>query len=268
MISGTRYRRRRALVWAACISVVLNVAILVVLLHGAKLLWGAKRGADEKIKETTMITIEKRPLETPAPPQTPAPPVPQKTVQPVVKPVVQPPPQPQQAAPPAQHELSKETANAPPQPTAPPKPTTLQARLAADQQGFANTVSKLNAQNNVHAIPTIDPSTQGGTVKSYSFRVPGGHSSSEGYGTITDTQSWHEHGLDCYYGRYEFTYPDGAEESGSIVWPFCYDPGSDPFKQGRHELLFPFPVAGFRLPAGTTLPPLEKQAYDEWLSQQ
>ena len=33
-------------------------------------------------------------------------------------------------------------------------------------------------------------------------------------------------GEDCYYGRYEYTYPDGARESGNISWPFCYDPAT------------------------------------------
>jgi hypothetical protein len=236
-------------------------------LHYAPILWGTKRGAKETVHSTQFLSLDKRPVATPQPPSL-KPPTPKTVVepQPKVQPVVaQVPP----AAAPPKVELSREDKHAPPQPSAPPKPTTLQSRIDSDSHNFANTVAKLNAQNGAHAIPTIDPATQGGSNKSYGFRAPEGRGSeNEGYGLITATRSWRERGADCYYGRYELTNPDGSEESGDIVWPFCYDPGSDPFKEHRRDIPFPFPVAGFRLPPGTDLPPYEKTIYEMWVRQQ
>jgi hypothetical protein len=87
-----------------------------------------------------------------------------------------------------------------------------------------------------------------------------------GNGIITPTRHWRDNGLDCYYARYEFTNPDGSEEDGDIVWPFCYDPGADPFTQPPHRIPFPFPRAGFKLPPDALLPPQEKSVYEEWLN--
>jgi hypothetical protein len=267
MISGTRDRRRRQLAWSVFISIILNVAILTTALHYAPIIWGTKRGATETVHSAQFMSLDKKPISTPQPPSL-QPPVPQAVVQPQpkVKPVaVQVPP----AAAPPRIELSREDKQAPPQPSAPPKPTTLQSRIDSDSHNFANTVAKLNAQNGVKAIPTIDPATEGGSNKSYGFRAPNGRGSeNEGYGLITTTRMWRDRGADCYYGRYELTNPDGSEESGDIVWPFCYDPGADPFKERQHDIPFPFPLAGFRLPPGTALPPYEKTIYDMWLRQQ
>jgi hypothetical protein len=262
MISGTRDRRRRVLAWSVFISIVLNVAILSTILHYAPILWGTKRGAVETVRATQFLSLEKKPVATPAPP-TVQQPVPKAAVVPKV--VVQLPP----AAAPPHHELSRDDQNAPPQPPAPTRPTTLQSRIDADSRGFSNTVARLNAQNGAHAIPTIDPATQGGPSKTYGFRAPAGMGgASAGNGIITPSESWHDRGEDCYYARYEYTYPDGAQESGNIVWPVCFNPGADPFKEGRHEMPFPQPIAGFRLPAGTDLPPIEKRIYAEWISEQ
>ena len=49
-------------------------------------------------------------------------------------------------------------------------------------------------------------------------------------------------------------------ESGDIEWPFCYDPGSDPFKESPHQIPFPLPLPGYRLPADAQLPPIEKSS--------
>jgi hypothetical protein len=258
MISGARDRRRRVLAWCALVSLVLNVAIIASLLHFAPKLWGAMRGLPNEVPAKELLTLEKRPVATPQPPA----PVAQAHAKPI--PHVEVP-----AAPPIHHILSRDDQNAPPQPTSSPRPTTIESRIAADQRGFANTVAKLNAENNPHAIATIDPATQSGPSKSYGFHAPAGmQSASEGNGIITPSQNWHDHGQDCYYAHYEYTYPSGAEETGNIVWPICYEPGSDPFKQGRHEMPFPLPIAGFRLPAGTDLPPIERDVYAHWISEQ
>lgn len=141
------------------------------------------------------------------------------------------------------------------------------SKIERDQAGFAREVAQLNRENDPHAIPTIDPGSQESATKDYAFAVPSSLRGSEhGNGIITPTRSWRDNGHDCYYGRYEFTYPDGSTEDGEIVWPFCYDPGSDPFTQPPHEIPFPFPLANFKLPPDTQLPPIEKTIYQEWVA--
>ncbi len=122
----------------------------------------------------------------------------------------------------------------------PPRRFSAPSNIERDTAGYAKEVAKLNALDDPHAIPTIDPATRGSTTKSYAFNIPSSlRGSDEGNGIITPTRAWHENGRDCYYGRYEFTYPDGAMESGDIVWPFCYDPLSDPFKEPPHPIPVP-----------------------------
>jgi hypothetical protein len=252
MISGTLARRRRVLAWSALASLILNVTILIVVLRIAPRIFGEPH-TPEKVSATTLIRMEK-PAATPPPAAQPA--------KPVVTHALPPPP----AAAPPIHDLSHDDVHAPPAPPAPRHPSTIESRIVADQRGFADTVAKLNAANDPHAIATIDPGTQESASKSYGFRAPG--AASEGNGIITPSQDWHEHGEDCYYAHYEYTYPDGAEETGNIVWPVCFDPGADPFKQGRHQMPFPLPLAGYRLPPGTDLPPIERDVYAQWISQQ
>ena len=164
---------------------------------------------------------------------------------------------------PALHELSKETPVAAPEP--PRRRAAVKSQLDRDQARFAREVAELNKSDDPHAIPTVDPASQGSTIKSYAFQVPASMRGNEhGNGIITPTTSWRDRGLDCYYGRYEYTYPDGAEESGAIPWPFCYQPGADPFKQPPHPMPFPPPPVGYVLPAGTDLPPIERDFYEHW----
>ena len=143
--------------------------------------------------------------------------------------------------------------------TAPPQ------ALARDEAGYAKEVAQLNRQNDPHSIPTIDPSARESSSKSYQFAIPSSARGDEhGNGIITPTRSWRDGNLDCYYGRYEYTYGDGAMEEGNIAWPFCYDPDDDPFKLPPHPIPFPLPLPGFRLPADADLPPLEKTEYQRW----
>jgi hypothetical protein len=110
-----------------------------------------------------------------------------------------------------------------------------------------------------------DPASAESSSKSYSFDAS--HSNrgdAHGNGIITPMRSWQERGLDCCYARYEYTYAGGASEEGTIPWPVCFDPVSDPFHEPPHPMPFPLPQAGYSLPPGSELPPLEKQVYDEW----
>jgi hypothetical protein len=170
------------------------------------------------------------------------------------------------------HELSRENPNAPSQP--PPQHvainvprTTAVSKLQHDRTAFAAEVAQLNKGNDPHAIPTIDPAARGSATKDYAFQAGASQGSDHGNGIITPVRSWQAGGKDCYFARYEYTYPTGAMEDGTIVWPICYDPGSDPFHLPPHPMEFPLPMLGFVLPAGTELPPLEKDAYQRYEAQ-
>ena len=147
----------------------------------------------------------------------------------------------------------------------PPRRLTVSSQIERDEAGFAKEVAQLRAQDDARAIPTIDPGSQESPVKSYQVSIPSSlRGEDQGNGIITPVKAWHEAGRDCYYGRYEFTYPDGAMEYGDIAWPFCFNPNSDPFREPPHLIPFPLPMPGFRLPANAQLPPIEKSVYQQW----
>ena len=248
MISGRLDRRRRALFWSAVASAAIHFIVLTLLLAAIARLFITK-GARETVAQTEIVTIKKAELPTPTPVR------PHKA-----KPVLQ------HASAPAltpPRELARPTTA--PAPRQPPQAPHIPSRIERDQAGFAREVAQLNQQNDPHAIPTIDPASRESATKTYSFDVPSSMRGDEhGNGIITPTRSWRENGLDCYYGRYEFTYPDGATESGDIVWPFCFDPGTDPFKQPPHPIPFPLPIVGFKLPPDAQMPPIERQVYQQW----
>jgi len=247
LISGKAQRRGRALFWSTIGSAAIHLIVLTLLFAAVAHLF-VTRGSKERISQTTVITIAKemRPARAPV---HPARPVRQRESVPARTP---------------HRELAVVThAPAPHQP--PPRTVSAPSKLERDEAGFAREVAQLNAQNDPQAIPTIDPAARESSSKSYAFDVASTSAGDEhGNGIITPVQSWHENGRDCYYGRYEFTYPDGATESANIVWPFCFDPGTDPFKEPPHPIPFPLPLLGFRLPADAQMPPIEKQVYEEW----
>lgn len=250
MISGKFDRRRRALFWSTIASAALHLIVLTLLFYAIARLF-LQRGEKEVVSQTTIVTI-KRAAPTPAPTRAPARPV---------RPIRQHESAPARTPP---HEIAKETLA--PAPREPPRRTrSVPSRFERDEAGFAREVAQLNEQNDPHAIPTIDPASQESSTKTYAFDVPSSLRGEEhGNGIITPVESWHRDGRDCYYGRYEFTYPDGAMESGNIVWPFCFDPNSDPFKEPPHPIPFPLPLLGFKLPPDTELPPIEKAVYQQW----
>ncbi|HEY1655399.1 MAG TPA: hypothetical protein VGF86_09820 [Candidatus Tumulicola sp.] len=245
----TRDRQRRVLLGAIVISAVVHVAVLSLLLGALRTVM-TPRGATERVSETTTIELQPR---APAPrPQT-------RARRKVVRPV--PMSMPARSVP--RHELAKQVAFAPPQPPRRPQ-SVLGAHLANDRARFSEEVAQLNKGNDPHAIPTIDPSTAESPSKSYAFNAHSPQGDEHGNGIISPIRSWQDRGRDCYYARYEYTYPSGAMEDGNIVWPVCFDPGSDPFHQPPHQMPFPLPAAGYILPPGTELPPLEKIVYEEW----
>lgn len=247
MISGRLDRRRRVLAWSTLVSAAIHLIVLTLIFYAVARLFVPRGEKKETVAETTAISMTRQATPRPAPAR------PIRHVR-------------QRESSPAhaqRHELAREVAfKAPPEPARRP---TMPTQIERDRAGFAKEVAQLNAQNDVHAIPTIDPGARESLSKSYAMDVPSSLRGEEhGNGIITPVKNWRDHGQDCYYGRYEYTYPSGATETGSIVWPFCYDPGSDPFKQPPHQIPFPLPLAGFRLASDTDLPPIEKDVYDQW----
>ncbi len=254
MISGRRRGRRKTLAWSALISAVLHVVVLSLLFYAFARIVITPEGSRERISDTTAIAIEH-----------PAPVVRKRPVQhhAMRKPTSLPPPAP------ARHELARENLDAPPQPP-PERPHKAGvSSIERDRTAFAQEVAQLNQRNDPHAIPTIDPASAESGSKSYSFDAARyNNGESHGNGLIFPVRGWHERGLDCYYARYEYTYPSGASEEGSIPWPVCYEPATDPFHEPPHPMPFPLPEAGYTLPPGTIMPPLEREAYNEWVASQ
>jgi hypothetical protein len=247
VISAPLDRRRRALAVSTVASLIVHalaLSVLFAILASAIV----PQGSRESVSQITVASIERVQRETP--------PVRTRKRRLVVTPP---------ATAPALHELSQEKPHAAPEP--PRRRMTVKSQLDRDQAQFAREVAVLNKSDDPHAIPTIDPASQGSTMKTYQFQIPASMRGDEhGNGLITPTTSWHDRGLNCYYGRYEYTYPDGAEESGAIPWPFCYEPDADPFKQPPHPMPFPPPPVGYVLPPGTDLPPIEKDFYEHWVA--
>jgi hypothetical protein len=253
LISGSPSRRSRALAWSTLASALLHIVILTLAFYAvARTL--VSRGERETISKTTIVTVRHQAAATPRPV------APQRVVMHRVR---------HQETAPAHvplPELAK-TVTAPARPMPPQHRTSVPSKIERDEAGYAKEVAQLNAQDDPRAIPTIEPDKREPSMKQYAFNVPSSLRGDEhGNGIITPTQHWRDNGRNCYYGRYEFTYPDGAQEYGDIVWPFCYEPALDPFRLPPHEIPFPFPLPGYKLPPGTQLPPIEKSVYDDWIA--
>ena len=244
----TRNRHRRTLAWSVLVSAVIHVVVLSLIFYALARMITSSQGASEQVSETTAISIDARIKPKPIPK-----PHERRPVR-----VAPPPPAP------TRHELAKIAVDATPQPPERPH-VTIVSSIQHDRLSFANEVAQLNAHNNPHVIATIDPASAQASSKSYAFEPSrAGDSDAHGDGIITPMRSWQEHGMDCYYARYEYTYASGASEEGRIPWPVCFDPASDPFHQPPHQMPFPLPLAGYTLPPGIYMPPLEKAIYEEW----
>ena len=243
----TRDRQRRVMLGSIGISVVLHVALLSLMFYAIRAVI-TPQGAREQISETTTISVQRR---------VPTPPVRPRTPRRHVRPA------PAAARPAPRHELARQVTFAPPQPPQRQRATIVSV-LARDRAQFANEVAQLNKGDDPRAIPTIDPASAQSASKSYAFDAHSTQGDQHGNGIISPVRSWQDRGQDCYYARYTYTYPSGAMEDGNIVWPVCFDPASDPFHEPPHPMPFPLPVAGYELPKGTQLPPLEKSVYDRW----
>ncbi len=147
----------------------------------------------------------------------------------------------------------------------PPQRPTAPSSIERDTAGYAKEVAKLNALDDPHAIPTIDPASRGSTMKSYAFNVPSSlRSEDQGNGIITPTRSGTTMDKTATTDATNLrirTAPRRAEiscgRSASI-------PASDPFKLPPHPIPFPLPLPGWKLPSDEQMPPIEKSVYQQW----
>jgi hypothetical protein len=246
LISGKLDRRRRAFFWSTIASAAIHFIVLTLLFYAIARSF-VPRGEKEVVAQTTLATIKKLTLPSPAPPHHVRP-ARQRESAPATTP---------------RYEIANETQL--PAPHQSRRAPTLPSRIERDETGFAREVAQLNEQNDPHAIPTIDPASRESLSKTYSFNLPSSLRGEEhGDGIITPIRSWRDGGRNCYYGHYEFTYPDGATEAGDILWPFCFDPAADPFREPPHPIPFPLPLIGFKLPPNAQMPPIERAVYEQW----
>ena len=167
-------------------------------------------------------------------------------------------------------EIARIVERATPQPTLQKRSqtTNLQSELQEQQQQFEREAQQLNAARAPLSIATVEPGRAPSADHPYKVDLPGMESQKTGNGVLDPIRSWRDGGLDCYYGRYTWVYAGGGTESAIIPWPFCYRPERDPIVAGVRRIPFPLPMAGYRLPPGTVLDPIEKEIYEQWLASQ
>jgi hypothetical protein len=131
-------------------------------------------------------------------------------------------------------------------------PAFSQERLAQIDRDLAKTIAQVRSR--VDPMRTIAHETPAAPVR-YRVQMKGKSASlHHGQGTYVPIKSWHAGGFDYYYVTYEYVYPDGTYETGSVPWPIHFRPASDPFANDRLDLLartpLPLPPTDF-VPPGT-----------------
>ena len=129
------------------------------------------------------------------------------------------------------------------------------SNIERDEAGYAKEVAQLNAQND----PACDSDHRAGIMRDPSRKAicvqrPSTLRGDEhGNGIITPTAALARHtDADCYYGRYEFTYPDGSRSTAISCGRSATIRAPDPFKLPPHPIPFPLPLPGFDLPPDDT----------------
>jgi outer membrane biosynthesis protein TonB len=269
-----RQNDRAVMAWSLVVSLAINLAILALSLwlSGLNVLL-PKEQEPELAVSTSIIRLEKTVPEahqnfTPPKPQPQEPRQPQQPKQ-----QTQPQPRHEDRQPRAQPtEIARIVDHAPPQ----PKPAktaahqaTLAEQLAQQQAMFNREAQQLREERQPLSAATIDPNQRPAASRSYSMNISGlQHANGPGEGYLTPLQRWIDGGQHCYYGRYDWVYPDGSTEEANIPWAFCFPPNADPIARGIHQFPFPLPLPGYRLPPGTELQPIERSVYSSWLSMQ
>ena len=211
----------------------------------------ARKRPDEVVTISSAIRFEKRARPVPEPQR----PIARRALPPVVAPQ-----KPAYAAPALlRHELAKVArASAPPlrvappvrappvtrpeptRPIAPIAPMLTQERLAQIDRDLAKTVAQVRAY--VDPMRTVVRERPAAPVH-YRVQMEGKSGSlHRGQGTYSPIKAWHADGLDFYYVTYEYVYPDGTYETGSVPWPIHFRPAKDPFANDRLDLLARTPL--------------------------
>jgi hypothetical protein len=168
-------------------------------------------------------------------------------------------------------EIARITPNAPPQPRSAPRrmrQATLAETLAQQQVAFEHEAQQLNQQHGPIAIATIDPSQRAPSMQTYHITFGGDADVHDrGQGFYHTLKAWIDpaDGQHCYYIQYQWDYPTGGTEVADVPWPFCYPPTADLIGRGFRSIPMQLPPDGYKLPAGTDLYPIEKEAYEAWL---
>ncbi len=170
-------------------------------------------------------------------------------------------------------EIARIVASAPPQPKSAPRKQnqgSLAEELAQQQVAFQHEAQQLNSQHAPLSVATIDPSQRESATKTYHMNFSGNRElEGKGEGYLIPLQRWiGDNGSHCYYGQYTWLYPTGGTEVDSIPWPFCFSPNNDPIAHGIRQFPFPLPPAGYKLPPGRYLYPIERDVYEAWLARQ
>lgn len=137
-------------------------------------------------------------------------------------------------------------------PSRPVAPAFSRERLAQIDRDLSKTIAQ--ARSHVDPMRAIAHETPAAPVR-YRVQMEGKFGSlRHGQGTYSPIKSWHADGLDYYYVTYEYVYPNGTYESGSVPWPIHFRPANDPFANDRLDLLartpLPSPPSDY-VPPGT-----------------
>ncbi|HTZ53832.1 MAG TPA: hypothetical protein VMB20_02125 [Candidatus Acidoferrum sp.] len=268
-----RSEDRTTLVWSLLVSGFVNLMLWMVIAWGVALRMQAIQTAQERPEETFMVASSSVRIAQHSHPvpqrQNPSPLDAQKSQQRQPKRAQREAATPQPTAEPT--ELARIVPKAPPQPHAAPKQQkqgSLAEELAQQQVAFQREAQQLNSQHAPLSIATIDPAQRESASKQYRVNFSGSQElAGKGEGYLIPLQRWlDENGNHCYYGRYTWLYPTGGTEVDNIPWPFCFLPNNDPIARGIRQFPFPLPMAGYQLPSGRYLFPIERDVYEAWLS--
>ena len=143
--------------------------------------------------------------------------------------------------------------------------------IARTQTMTQREIAQLQRQNNPLSVATIKPRPASAFRRTY-FNISGIDRNLNRYeGLITPTRTWSEGNLRCHYADYNVQYTYGGTDKGSIPWPLCYRPDSDPMMLPDGTLAptgtpVPpedlIPMAGYVKPRGYYLTPFLQSLYD------
>jgi hypothetical protein len=263
---------RATLVWSLLVSGFANLMAWMLVAWVAALRMHAMSTVQDRPEPTFMVTsssINIAKQTHPVPQQSNQ----QAVAQPAPRPQPQRQPAPQRAIPHPQAqptELARNTPSGTPVPRSAPKKQqqgTLAEELAQQEVAFQHEAQQLNEQHAPLSIATIDPNHRQSATRQYRINFSGNSNLRDrGEGYYRPLRGWlSDHGLHCYYIEYTWLYPSGGTEVGDIPWPFCYLPSNDPVARHVRQIDILEPPAGYQLPSGTYLWPIEREVYEAWL---